>query len=260
MNDIAVPTPVFHRITPGVLAPMPADKSALGVVPAAAHQYCEPLRVASSLGWYVFPPCDIQLKFDGAHTLINSHGEWQMLSAVVLPEFVDAWLAEAPQDMAHLALPHVSAPFVPGVVQIWSGLLMRTPPGWSALVRPIANQPASQSYTCYEGLIETDVFCPCPVFVNIRLHAVDVVLEFSRLRPLFQVQLVPKVLTAARAQGYELREGMAGGSEGEAGLSPQDWQGLRDTMRVFSSTSAASVGRYGAMVRKRAKHEDAPGS
>ena len=44
----------FFCMSPQVIPPMRADKSALGGIPAAAHQYCEALRMASGFGWYVF--------------------------------------------------------------------------------------------------------------------------------------------------------------------------------------------------------------
>ena len=77
---------------------------------------------------------------------------------------------------------------LPGLVQIWTGLLCSTAPGWSVLVRPPSNMRGSFLYSAYEGIIETDSFRPCPLFMNIQLLATDVDIQLPKLVPLLQVQ------------------------------------------------------------------------
>ena len=55
-NASAERTVTFYRAIPQSVEPMRADRSALGVIPTAAFQYCEALTSASAFGWYVFPP------------------------------------------------------------------------------------------------------------------------------------------------------------------------------------------------------------
>ena len=57
----------------------------------------------------------------------------------------------APDDIKGFSPPFVGALQEPGVVQIWSGLVARTAPGWSLLVRGPANLPRSLGYEVYEG-------------------------------------------------------------------------------------------------------------
>src|SRR5207244_11955854 len=61
----------------------------------------------------------------------------------------------------------------PGVVQIWSGLIARTAPEWSLLVRQPANLARSQGYENYEGIIETDRWFG-PLFTNVRLTRTNI--------------------------------------------------------------------------------------
>lgn len=244
----------LYRITPDILEPMKAEKSALGTVPTAAHQYCEPLRAASALGWYVFPPSNIRLRFDGHAVFIESAGQWQQLSAVVLPQFLQQWQLHAPEHLKKFEMPHVSAPFMPGMVQIWSGFLIKTQPGWGTLVRGLVNQAPGSSYSCFEGFIETDVFQPCPLFINLRLHVIDTVIEIPKLKPLFQYQVMPKAVASEAASVYDMREGLSAGNNEQPGMLPEDWEGLATTIRSFPPTSSTVVGKYGAMIRKHQKN------
>lgn len=109
----------FHKISPGAISPMQGEKSALGSMPAAAHQFCEALRAASSFGWYISPPRDIRLRRDGAQTFFDAEAEWLPLSRVVDPELSSYWDKHCPDDMRGGAPLYLSALFVAGVVQIW---------------------------------------------------------------------------------------------------------------------------------------------
>jgi hypothetical protein len=214
-------------VCPGSISPMRADKSALGSMPAAAHQFCEALRAASSFGWYIFPPRDIGLRWDGAETFFWADGEWFPLTSIVDEELSTYWNAHCPTGMKDGAPPYLSALFVPGVVQIWSGLLVSTAQDWSVLARPLANLSISRAYSCYEGIVETDWFKPSPLFINIRYtSAMDGFVEH---------------------EGLEARRGERGG------MSPEDWEGLSSTIRSVSASRPHDTGRYGADVRKRAK-------
>jgi len=72
----------FFRIVSAATPPMRADAAALGTLPAAAYQYCEAVRSASAFGWYVFPPEDIRLRWDGSEVLFFDEGEWRRLSSL----------------------------------------------------------------------------------------------------------------------------------------------------------------------------------
>ena len=190
----------IHRIYPGAIPPMRADRTALGGIPAAAHQYCEALCSASAFGWYVFPPTDIRLRWDGAEVFHEIEGEWRPLVATQLPDFVDYWDEHCPEDMQGRSPPYVSPLFVPGIVQIWSGLLVSTVEDWSVLIRPPANIPHTRAFSCFEGIVETDRFKPCPLFINIRLHETGMPIKIARAgtrAPNIAARVAPKRRTAS---------------------------------------------------------------
>jgi hypothetical protein len=251
------PIVTFHRVFTGAIPPMRADKSALGSLPTAAYQYCEAIRTASGFGWYIFPPLDMCLKWNGAEVFHkDEEGEWRVLSSAFLgDEFNEYWDTYAPADLKGWRLPYLSSVFLPGVVQVWSGLLVSTAKDWSVLVRPLANTGISTSFQYYEGIVESDEFCPCPLFVNIRLIATDRELLLSRESPLFQVQPVHRSSYQEGSMKYREYEGIQPRRDGISGMSPADWAGLRTTTRSLKMEKERMFGTYGSGVRKRAKKD-----
>ena len=180
----APPTVRFFRLIADAPMPVRADRSVGGTVPTRAFRYCEPLRTASAFGWYVFPPIDFSLTFDGVDTRWSLDGgdTWQNLDSIQYPGFSDLFNEHCPAVARDCAPPLLAVGAEPGIIAVWSGLIARTAPGWSLLVRPPANLPRSNRYDSYEGIIETDRWTG-PLFTNIRLTKTDVPIEFKRETP-----------------------------------------------------------------------------
>lgn len=245
----------FFCMSPQVIPPMRADKSALGGIPAAAHQYCEALRMASGFGWYVFPPADISLRWDGADVFLLNDGTWEPLTSHVSPEMSEAWDTSCPPQLKGGVPPCVSALFVPGVVQIWCGLFAATAPDWNLLIRPLANVTGSRAFSLYEGVIQTGWFKPCPVFINIRLLATNEVIRIAADKPLFQLQ--PLHASCFREDVFDAGISDTLPAFDQAGTpAGRFWDGVSNTIRSVSTVRPADFGRYGAEVRKRAKQMD----
>ncbi len=240
----------FIKVHPDLHAPMRADPSALGTMPAAAHQYCEALRVASAFGWYVFMPQDLRLRWNGSDVFIEEGGAWQPLSHQGLPWLEDHWDAHCPSHLRGMCPPYLTLTPARGVVQIWSGLLVSTARDWNVLVRPLSNAPKSHLYDCFEGVVQTDIYGPWPLFMNIQLLATDTVIELFRDRPLYQIQpLHRSTFDALAHQSDTLTLG-----EGQ-GLSDQQWQGYRQTVRTDAPDDPHRTGQYASMTRKRDKSQ-----
>jgi len=219
---------------------MTADQSALGTMPMAPYQYCEALRTASGFGWYAFPLHDTIVRWDGHDVYTWQDDDWQELESVALDDDeLDWWRQHAPDGIE--PPPVLTSLFVPGIVQLWTGLLVSTAPDWSLMVRPLANLTRSHAYLPYEGIIETDEFRPCPLFINIRLIETDRDIFFDKAKPLFQVQPLPRIAyIGERAPPVEDIETMT------------EWDGLAHTVRI---PGARKPGTYAAAVRRRAKRE-----
>lgn len=249
------PVVTFFRVYEDAPQPLRGDKSALGSLPAAALQYCEAVRTASSYGWYIFPPRDIRLKWDGVDVFYSLDGAWDKLSSIALNnEFVEHWEQNAPEHLKKYWPPFMSSLFVPGIVQIWSGLLVTTSENWSMMIGPPSNIAHTRSYSCFEGIVETDVFGPCPLFVNIRLQETDREILIPRDRPLFQARPVRRDAYAEGAMWFKEHVGLAPREDGSDAMSPDDWAGYERTVRKKDAPAESHTpGAYGASRRRDAK-------
>lgn len=240
------PIATFHRLADSALMPMRADRSALGTIPAAALQYCEAITSASAFGWYAFPPIDFHVQWDGTG-FIWTHDDgasWSPLRSTFLPGFDDQFDRNVPANLKGLAPPFLTSLPQPGVLQIWSGVLIRTRPGWSALIRPPANIARSRDYEPYEGIIETDRWF-YPLFINVRIIAADRPIFFDRHKPLLQVQPLKRetyddeaLRTATFADGFEA-------------MDDADWSDYLASIGPRANNPMLAPGRYAKDVRKR---------
>ena len=241
MNPSA-PNVVFRNFAPDSYKPMRADRSAAGTLPMRGYRYCEPVTSASAFGWYLFPPIDFVLMFDGAEIVCNFPelgDEWYpTLSGVPLPGQL-ARLADkgAPREVLEFMPPFLSSLHEPGMVQIWTGYFAETAPDWSLLVRAPANLPRSMNYQHFEGLIEFDQW-PGAVFANVHLLKTDRPIEFQKSLPLVQVQPVHRSVYAdAFLNNFS--------------VAPPDWEAFRKVVIGPNTDPARRKGAYAIHARRR---------
>jgi hypothetical protein len=143
----------FHRFVPTARLPQRADRSAAGSLPTRAFRYCEPSTSASGYGYYIFPPISFSLQWDGRDVMWTweGAGTWLPLKSAQFPNFRDQFDAVAPKEIREYAPPFLGALQEPGLIQCWTGLVARTAPGWSLMVRAPANIPRSGAYELFEG-------------------------------------------------------------------------------------------------------------
>ncbi len=240
------PRVVFHRFLPQARLPQRADRSALGSLPTRAFRYCEAITTASAFGYYVFPPIDFSLFWDGTSISWTYKGaeDWMPLGSAQFPGFSGQFDAVAPDGVQGFAPPFVSAIQEPGLVQFWSGLVVRTAPGLSLLLRAPANLPRKGGYEVYEGIVETDRWFG-PLFTALRLTRTHAPVEFSTEYPIFQVQPVPREIYAEAAlNDYELVPGLDQ-------LDGKDWDDYYDTVVRPNVADSRPRGSYAAAARKR---------
>ncbi len=243
----------FYGAIPGCRPPLRADPSALGTLPSRGFQYCEALRSASSFGWYVFPPMDFTLQWDGAEVVWTYHGAkaWYPLTSAQFPGYARLFDRLAPPRLRGFAPPFLTAVPGPGVVQVWTGFFIESAENWSVLVRPPANLPRSQAFDLYEGLIETDRWFG-PLFTNIRLVKTDVPIHFSTETPLVQVQPVQRsTYSEDAASAFELvsdpRE-----------LPARVWSRYEESIVKPNLDPQRPIAAYAAAVRRRRRGSGCP--
>jgi hypothetical protein len=231
----------FYRLVPDAPAPRRADRSADGMVPVRGYRYCEALSSASGFGWYVYPPLNFSLVWDGVEIAWTYDGaeDWYPLRAAQFPGFSDYFERTAPEPVKTMAPTFLAASRDPGLVQIWSGFVARTAPGWALLSRSPANIPRNQGYEHYEGMLETDTWFG-PLFTNIRLTRTNSPVEFHRRYPLFQVQ--PVLRQCYREPSFQVGE--------MADLDAELWQAFEATIKP-NTDQMRMLGHYAVDTRRR---------
>jgi hypothetical protein len=244
------PVVSFYTLIPNGRAPERADRSAGGILPTRAFRYCEPVTTASAFGWHIFPPIGLSLVWDGSEVAwtYEGAGAWYTLKSAQFPGFADRFDRIVPDDLKGFSPPFLSALPEPGLVQIWSGFVVRTAPGWSLLIRPSANVPRSQSYEMYEGIIETDEWFG-PLFINLRLTRTHVPIEIDPEFPLFQVQPIHR-----SAYASELLDSFRVVPEGS--WTSEDWDNYRKTVKEPNIIAHRQPGLHAVKVRKRRKQAE----
>lgn len=238
----------FFQLVPNANQPRRADKAVGGVIPARALRYCEALTSASAFGWYVFLPVAFKVVWDGHDMLWTYDGvdEWMPLTrdGVQYPGFREVFDRSAPPELRGFSPQFLAPSLQPGGLQVWTGCIARTAPGWSLLVRGVANLSHSLSYQTFEGIIETDNWFG-PLFDNVRLLKTDVPVEFRTDVPFLQVQPVRKDVYADKfMQNFAVKE--------LADISSENWDAFGRTVVAPNTDPERKRGQYAVAVRKQA--------
>ncbi len=242
----AIPLVTFHRLVHQARLPQRADKSAAGSLPTRAFRYCEAITSAAAFGYYIFPPLDFSLMWDGVSVSWTFEGAdgWLPLRSAQFPGFAEEFDNVAPEGIKGFSPPFVTALQEPGLVQLWSGLVARTAPGYSLLLRAPANLPRPGGYELYEGIVETDRWFG-PLFGALRLTRTHAAVEFRAEYPLFQAQPLPRASYAESAlNDYELVPELSQ-------FSADDWDDYYDSVVRPNVQGHRPRGQYAASSRKR---------
>ncbi|WP_376096193.1 DUF6065 family protein [Roseomonas sp. CCTCC AB2023176] len=251
---VAGPIARFFSVIPGARAPQRAGRDAYGTLPIRAYRHCEAVTSAAAFGWHLFPPMDMEFVWDGGTTVnwtYDGAEGWYPLRVAQFPDFAAHFDAHAPADVQGFSPTFLAALTEPGVVQIWTGLVARTAPGWNLLLRPPANAPRDLGYEQYEGVVETDRWFG-PIFTNIRLCRTGQPVRLQAGFPLIQAQPVQRAtLTDAVLESMEVVEGLDawGGAE---------WDAFRHTLVRPNTDPNRRPGAYAAESRRDRKRLDSP--
>ena len=245
MTDIA-PLAEFFQLVPNQRPPRKADRAVGGTIPTRALRYCEAITSASGFGWYVFLPMRFKVMWDGHDMLWTYDGvdEWLPLSrAAQYPGFRDHFDQYAPVRARGFSPTFLAPSIQPGGLQVWTGCIAKTAPGWSLLVRGVANLSKSLAYETFEGIVETDHWFG-PLFDNIRVLKTDTPIEFRDDIPFLQVQPVRKdVYSDKFLRNFVVKELHE--------LDEANWDQFHRTVVTPNAAPQRKRGQYAVSVRKR---------
>lgn len=239
----------FYRLIPDAQFPRRAERSAAGYLPSRGMRYCDALTSATGFGYWIFPPMDFRLMWDGEQ-IFWSFGEdesWMPLSgtdsgAVQYPGFAEIFDRLAPQEFRGYSPPFLTALPEQGGVQMWTGLLARTRSGWSLANRAPVNLPGPSGVVVWEGIVETDIWFG-PLFTNFRLTKTDTTVHVRSSWPFLQVQPIPQI-------AYREEYLAAFSCHEVTDLASSAWNDLSKILLPHANESERQ-GEYAVAVRKR---------
>lgn len=223
---------------------MLADESAHGLLPVRAFRYCEAARRASAIGWYVFPPVAFSVLYNGASVFwrFDDNEDWRVLDDVVLSSEAQRFDAACPK-MMHGHCPPFLGAAEEGMLQISTGMALRTNPGWGVLIRKPPNVPQKSHLTFFEGFVETDTWFG-PLFINLKPALTNVTVRFQPDWPIAFVQPVPSTLMKLKLAGCDSYVPEIDD------LSEKDWSDLSYTLTQRIGPNRV-VAQYARSVRKQ---------
>jgi hypothetical protein len=245
---VTTPLVTFYQVLPGV-RPQRASPCAAGTLPTRAYRYCEAARAASAYGYYVFLPMSFQIEWDGGTDGLWSMDEgatWYPLVEAAYPDSMAAFDAMAPERCQGYCPPFLTLTETHALLQVWTGLFVRTAPDYSLLVRQPANLTRASGYETLEGIVETDRWFG-PLFVALRLVRSNAPIHFDRLRPFLQVQPIHR---SAYADSHLDNVEVAAGNV----IPPALWSAYEESL-INPIVHAPEKGHYAKAVRKRRKRE-----
>lgn len=135
-----------------------AEKTCHGFANESGVKWCGPFTSANKSGWWLFPPVDIDICWKGGkefehrlHTPFDD-SDYHLVRQLLLPsDQVDPDRWSIPGGRTKFSWGMVED----GVVQMWTGCIFETPPGWCLHIRSPVNFPPRSCYVM-EGVLETD--------------------------------------------------------------------------------------------------------
>jgi hypothetical protein len=250
MHNSCTPIIRFHRLIEQARLPQRADRSAAGTLPTRAYRYCEAVTSAAGYGWWVFPPTDLQFLWDGHDIFWQRTGapDWLPLTpAAQFPDFSALFDATAPETLAGCSPPFLTALPEPGTLQIWTGLIARTAPDWSMLIRAPANLPSPGGYALYEGIVEADRWFG-PLFTNLRFTRSHTPVRLREDFPFAQIQPLPRIAYS------EATLRATASTPNMAEFTASDWADYQTTIAAPNEDPDRDFGAYAVAARRRARN------
>ena len=180
------------RLHPDGCKIAPADRTLRGTANKAATRWCGPFTHANKAGFWLFPPVDIDITWQGGQDF-----EWELHTPYT---DVDRHLIRFLMDEGDEANPDKwsgaegRTKFTwglveEGVVQMWTGCIFETPPGWGLHIRSPVNA-GNDAFHVMEAVLETD-WLQYDIWLNLVFHHVGERVELRRESWPPVAQLVP---------------------------------------------------------------------
>jgi hypothetical protein len=193
----------FYSVYPDARLPSPASPDLSGAMPVRAYKYCLPLREAAGLGFYIYPPADFAVTWDGDKSQISFESEeseitnWRSLeggrdeylpfSADIITPDLGARLKDFNRLFTDRGLSFINAdPRQTERMEITTGIIARTPENWGLLVQGVHGLHRRLDHDIIGGYIQTDWFRGyIPIIITVRKP--NTIVRFFKSMPIAQV-------------------------------------------------------------------------
>jgi hypothetical protein len=227
------------RLHPAGCRIVPAEKTLHGTAHRGGVRFCGPFTNANRSGWWVFPPVDIDITWLGGtefeHTLLSPYDPVDADLVRFLADDEDL------EHIKHWTGPEGRTKFTwglveAGVVQIWTGCIFETPPGWALQIRSPANFPVRGCHVM-EAVLETD-WLHYDIWLNLVFDRVgeSIALRRDEWPPIAQLVPVPRETYDA---DWKLEEEMANRNSDDADRVFKYW--LEYNRKKFAGTGTTPI-------------------
>ncbi len=181
------------RLTPHGVRIVPAEKTLGGTANEAGVKWCVPYSTVNRTGWWIYPAVDMDVIWKGGdkfeHVL---HSPYPATESLLVRKLVTIHDAVDPDKWCPADTGRSKFNFggVEGnIIQIWSGVILQTPPGWCLHMRSPVNW-ARQPYSVQEGILETD-WMQYDLWTNVIVHEKDTLIQLRRDQQVPLAHIVP---------------------------------------------------------------------
>jgi hypothetical protein len=179
-----------------------AEKTCLGTANEAAVKWCGPYTSANQFGFWLYPPVDMQFVYDGNRFIYDtekySNEDYVTVKSLVKSSdksVVEKWCMP---DTGRTKFTWGAAE--QNVVQIWTGLIFETPPGYCLQIRSPINFPKTD-YHVMEAILETD-WMHYDIWINLVCDTNNKQITITKDFPI--AQLIP--IKRESTKDWEIKE------------------------------------------------------
>lgn len=157
-----------------------AEKTLNGSAHKEGVKWCHPFSTVNRFGWWIFPPIDLDFSYNGKTFNYEFFEEFDDSDVELVRKNVRAEDQVSPEMWCPKGgrTKFSWGAVEPNVLQMWTGLIFQTPPGWSLQIRsPINCNP--QPFHVMEGILETD-WMQYDIWLNIVVDRNDELIQFRK--------------------------------------------------------------------------------
>lgn len=162
-----------------------AEKNCKGFANKAGTQWCGPYSNANQTGFWVYPPINIDFIFQDEKIKIIESEQYSSVDYEIVKSLIRE---EDNSDFNKWTFPGTGRTKItlgliePNVMQLWTGLIFQTPPGWCLQIRSPVNFPYI-GFNIVEAILETD-WLQYDIWMNLCITSPNKIIRLRKDFPL----------------------------------------------------------------------------